>query len=594
MIRSNYLEHLEMTREQFSVRSRYIFLMLVFSMLLLPTAELRAQSASPAAKKYALLVAVSHYEAKDLNTPPLKYPEADAIALQKVLEENGYTVETLLGPRATQSEIRARLKALSQKGNDEGAVVVGFFGHGVEFEGTSEAMFCPYGTSLCLAQDKDGKPLYAKDASGTPLREPDRESLIKMSEILNAITLTKAGNRLLLADCCRTRPNTARGRAFGSSVKLSDLPGNTAAIFACAEGEEAQEDDSWQHGALTKCFLDLLPELASDAQDVAAITGRLRRNVATLVNSATGGKKKQTVQPLVNGVVELRLSGKTVQPLANGVVEHPLSGKTVLAEGRQAKEIHSDNDLSLKLVWIPAGSFTMGSPVTEKDRKDNEAQVSVTLARGFWMGETEVTQEQWQRLMRSTPWQGKDHVKEGKDFPATYISHGDDGNEKYEANSASEFCRLLTEKELAAGRVLRGWAYALPTEAQWEYACRAGKSTRFSFGADDSNLGRYAWFSGNAWAVDEKYAHQVLQKLPNAFGLYDMHGNVWEWCRDAYKKGLTGGVDPFVATGRGRVFRGGGFGNTAVDCRSSHRYGGAPGNRDNFIGFRVVLRPTGH
>ena len=167
---------------------------------------------------------------------------------------------------------------------------------------------------------------------------------------------------------------------------------------------------------------------------------------------------------------------------------------------------------------IPPGKFRMGSPPEEKDREKSEDQVDVTIAKSFYLGTTEVTQGQWRTVMVTTPWKGrKGDVREGKDYPATFVSWYD----------AQEFCKKLGEMENAA--------YRLPTEAEWEYACRGGTTTRFSFGEDERTLGDYAWwgsFIDDGNTKDEFYAHEVGRKKPNPFGLYDMHGNVFEWCED--------------------------------------------------------------
>ena len=186
-----------------------------------------------------------------------------------------------------------------------------------------------------------------------------------------------------------------------------------------------------------------------------------------------------------------------------------------------------ENSIGMVLVPIPAGEFLMGSPETEPGRRDNEVQHQVTLTKPFLLGVHEVTQGQWQAVMGTTPWKGKEFVKEGDDYPATYVSWHD----------AVEFCRKLSEKE--------GLEYRLPTEAEWEYACRAGTTTAYSFGDDASELGEYAWYRENARNVGQKYAHTVGQKKPNPWGLYDMHGNVWEWCSDWYGDYPSGSVtDP--------------------------------------------------
>jgi formylglycine-generating enzyme required for sulfatase activity len=256
--------------------------------------------------------------------------------------------------------------------------------------------------------------------------------------------------------------------------------------------------------------------------------------------------------------------------------------------GKEPGQARDDNGLKLKLVWCPPGKFTMGSPKSEADRNNDEDQVEVALTKGFWLGKFEATRSEWKQMMANEPWNdGQRIVVEGADdIPAT--------NVRWE--EGMEFCRKLTERERQAGRVPEGWEYTLPTEAQWERACRAQTETRFSFGDDESKLGEYAWFAGNATKSDEKTPHHVGQKKPNAWGLYDMHGNVWEFCRDWSGK-LPGGSDPEVTqlgvTDHHRAIRGGSWGNTAWSCRSAERAGSIVGARNVYLGFRVARSSSG-
>jgi formylglycine-generating enzyme required for sulfatase activity len=254
--------------------------------------------------------------------------------------------------------------------------------------------------------------------------------------------------------------------------------------------------------------------------------------------------------------------------------------------GATVGQTRNDNGLKTTLVWIPPGNFTMGSPIDEKDRGDNENQVQMTFTRGFWMGQHELTQAEWRRVMQSTPWSGREDVKEGDNFPAIYVSWDD----------ATNFCEKLTVQEHGAGRLPFNWRYSLPTEAQWEYACRGGSKSRFSFANDDSALADYAWYEKNGWKAGEKFAHLVGQKKSNPWGLLDMHGNVCEWCRDRYEKFLSGGSDrqvPADGTYRVyRVYRGGNVFDPAGYCRSAFRYGYEPDHQDKYLGFRVAVVPS--
>ena len=229
-------------------------------------------------------------------------------------------------------------------------------------------------------------------------------------------------------------------------------------------------------------------------------------------------------------------------------------------------------DLNLEMAYIRPGTFTMGSPANEPGRVNDEGpQTRVTLTRAFWLGRTEVTQAQWEALMGSNP-----SAFKGASRPVERVSWVD----------AIAFCRKLTEQERVAGRLPKGYAYTLPTEAQWEYACRAGTTGLY---AGDGNLDDMGWYSQNSGNT----THPVGQKQANAWGLYDMHGNVWEWCLDWYGYYPGGRVTDYAgpSSGTRRVFRGGGWGRGAALCRSAFRFKGVISFRFFILGLRVALAP---
>lgn len=241
----------------------------------------------------------------------------------------------------------------------------------------------------------------------------------------------------------------------------------------------------------------------------------------------------------------------------------------------------------IKLCWCPAGRFRMGSPPEERGRRDDEAQVDVTLTKGFWMGKYEVTQGQWKRLMGAVP--GKLIAGEGDDFPVYWINF----------REAEEFCRKLTQRARASRTLPANWEFRLPTEAQWEYACRAGTTTPFSFGETltdkQANIGKP--YDGTPDGTPGTAASKVGSYPANAWGLHDMHGNEFEWCRDWYHSRLPGGRDPEmqvrgVPNGDGtysRVRRGGAWTDEEQFCRSAFRLRYEPERRADHIGFRVAL-----
>jgi formylglycine-generating enzyme required for sulfatase activity len=197
----------------------------------------------------------------------------------------------------------------------------------------------------------------------------------------------------------------------------------------------------------------------------------------------------------------------------------------------------------------------------------------VTLTREYWLGKYEVTQAEYASLTGKNP----SHFAGDTNRPVERLSCLD----------AEAYCAALTEREQRAGRLPPGYAYRLPTEAEWEYACRAGSTNRYSFGDDPSLAAEYAWTLENS----ESTTHPVGLKRPNSWGLYDMHGNVWEWCRDWFAPYAEApAVDPVgVSTGKFKVFRGGGWNQEIQYARSGNRFMMSPSNGIYFVGFRVAL-----
>jgi hypothetical protein len=235
----------------------------------------------------------------------------------------------------------------------------------------------------------------------------------------------------------------------------------------------------------------------------------------------------------------------------------------------------------IKLNWVAPGRFWMGSPIDEAGRSNDEGpQTEVTISRGFWLGAFTVTQEEWRAVAEDvSSLQPEPSYFRGTRLPVEQISWAD--------------CQawLQALNKLEAKRLPHGFRYRLPTEAEWEFVCRAGTSSRFHFGNGDGQLGDYAWYGGNS----RSKIHPVGEKQANAWGFHDMHGNVWEWCEDWYGGPLGGGsvTDPTgPVLGTNRVLRGGSWGMTSFRCRSAYRVWNRPGYRDYTLGFRVGLGPA--
>jgi formylglycine-generating enzyme required for sulfatase activity len=316
-----------------------------------------------------------------------------------------------------------------------------------------------------------------------------------------------------------------------------------------------------------------------------------------------------------------------------------VQGQT-LFEGQRPGQLRTDNSAGLSMRWCPPGQFVMGSPVGEPGRDIDEDPYKVNLSRGFWLGETEVTQEQWKTVMGRTL---RDQASRMLNDQTVYRMGGQDvtlrdvakpqGKGKDEAQSvcaaeapnvpiyyvswedAVEFCRRLTVKEQAAKRISRDVVYALPTEAQWEYACRAGTTTT-TYAGNMTVLGNnnvpilheIAWYGGNSsrnyggrgWATnfpDQAFPgtragpRRVGQLQPNAWQLRDMLGNLYEWVQDysGYypQREVRDPTGP--AKGEKKLFRGGSWNHYGTMCRAARRFEEIPTIRLNYIGFRVCM-----
>lgn len=246
-------------------------------------------------------------------------------------------------------------------------------------------------------------------------------------------------------------------------------------------------------------------------------------------------------------------------------------------------------------VFIPPGTFRMGSPPDEPERWDREGpQTAVTISKGFWMSMYEVTQGQYLQVMGNNPsWFNGDRTSQGGPDYGMDLTRP---VENVSWHDAVAYCARLTGSERAAGRLAPNVVYRLPTEAEWEYACRAWTSTVLSYGDDHSytSLTDYAWYYENS----NERVHPVGQKLPNMWGLHDMHGNVWEWCQDWLNNAYAGGIalDPQgPQSGSERVLRGGCFDIWDFwlsRLRSAYRGGWNPSEKNEIAGLRPVIAPA--
>ena len=271
--------------------------------------------------------------------------------------------------------------------------------------------------------------------------------------------------------------------------------------------------------------------------------------------------------------------------IAGDVAQVADTNKVAVSSSQVTNNLTIDlRGVKMEFVWIPAGEFMMGSPETERDRQDNEMLHKVSISRGFWMGKYEVTQEQWEIMMGRNPGSFN-----GKTRPVEKVNWDD--------------CHEFIAKLNASQAKVKGLVFRFPTEAEWEYACRAGTTTRYYFGDSEDDLHYYGNYCDMSCSIemgqrdaryDDGYSNTapVGSYKPNKFGLYDMLGNVWEWCEDWYAPYPAGAVtdplqtQPTVGT---RVFRGGGWSNAPGMCRSARRGQINPDMRSPDTGLRMVM-----
>jgi formylglycine-generating enzyme required for sulfatase activity len=375
-----------------------------------------------------------------------------------------------------------------------------------------------------------------------------------------------------------------------SGLLLAAQTGATEAKSAASQDAVRPDVPGQGHGEPKTAILKLSVQPAAGTRVFLVSENERQARAGPREASAAGAielKPDRTYRVYVSApghqttVFEVR--AKRGETLVREIALVPWPSPTTVGERPAARSIPLDEagKVTLELVGISAGTFVMGSEpvpseVASRMRGDEWIRTAVTLTKPYWLGRTEVTQAQWVALGMKI--RGK---RRAGNFPAEEVSW----------DEAVEFCRRLTERERTAGRLPAGFVYTLPTEAQWEFACRAG-----STGDHAGELKELAWYVENS----RRQLHPVAQKQANAWGLHDMHGNTWEWCRDRYARPLTGGalVDPTGPDqGAARVRRGGDWLSTGEACRSSNRAYAQPATRYQVqpdrdlvtFGFRVAL-----
>jgi formylglycine-generating enzyme required for sulfatase activity len=584
-------------------------------------------------KKYALLVGVDYYAHSGFK--PLDGAENDVVELEKVLKKQGFLTRLLTTARGrnkgaeapTAANLRRELDALLDDKTREDTVLIAFAGHGAEVkvpDPDDKDKEEPRTKSYTYFIPTDGNLQKISYSTG----QSDR--LIELGELFDRLGAGPkkcgAGAKLVLIDACRngvTAESSTRSAALSPThVKVPD---GVSALFSCGPGQMSLElsfdvggEDTRKHGVF---FYHVIEGLKGKAVNRGKINWS---DLTSYVQDEVPGylqrlklRTRQNPHAVMNSPLPVLLVDKVEGTVVEeGKKETPGKSKVVVA----GKPVVSS--IGMRRVPIPAGKFLMGSPAGEKDRSDNEGpQHEVEITRGFHLGEKEVTQGQFKAVMGynpsyfskdgkgkkglkysdlSTPAGGKDKVSGGtEDYPVENVSH----------DEAVEFCRKITEKDRKEGKIGRELKYRLPTEAEWEYSCRGGAPSYKVFHFGHSLSSRQANFDGNyPYGGAEKGPYlgrtcKVGSYEKNGYGLYDMHGNVWEWCADCYvedyyyyKIGPATGPwrDPLGPyKGSDRVLRGGSWYDDGRNCRSAVRYWFAPEDRSRHYGFRVALVPSG-
>jgi formylglycine-generating enzyme required for sulfatase activity len=583
-------------------------------------------------KRYAILVGVKAYNHAAL--PDLEYTERDVEELAALLEPAGYKVTLLTtsagerdeARRPTLANIRRALAAVLKDVTKHDTVLIGLAGHGVQPDGGKESYFCPL----------DAKP-------------KDPKTLVPLAGLIDELTDSGAGVKLLLVDACRNDPDPGRGRGVDGS-RVEALPKGVAALFSCSAGQRAFETKKagGGHGVFFHFVLEGLRGQAGKNDRGELTWSRLveyvQENVEARVPEWIGGEARQVPHEVKNvagrSPVLLRTDDEVKHEPARAVAPFDAERARALQQEwadhlrrKVVETVDLGGGATLELVLIPPGVFTMGSPGGEQGRFNDEFNDEgpaheVELTKPFWIGRFEVTRGQFRRFVDAAEYK-TEAEKDGKggggydadkqdffsDSKYTWRSTGFAQTDEHpvvnvSSNDAMAFCAWLGRK--TGGKV------RLPTEAEWEYSCRAGTTTRFSGGDSDTSLRRVAniadlslkakwdysnltnkefqkilkeWFDEVSWDDGYAFTAPVGQFRANAFGLYDMHGNAWEWCADWYGKYSEGRLrDPEgAAAGSFRVLRGGGFDGAARNCRSAFRSRVEPAVRFLNLGFRVVL-----
>jgi formylglycine-generating enzyme required for sulfatase activity len=528
------------------------------------SANQRESNVRPGAAKYfALIIGNNNYQHLD----KLKTAVNDAIVLERVLRES-YSFQTKLLANAEREQIVEALNEYRRKLDEQSYLLIYYAGHGFYDRSVDASYWLP----VDARRDSDARWISADDVTRN-IRGITAPHILIISDSCYSgmlkrealVGITPTGRQRFLE-----KMRGGRSRiliASGGNEPVDDGGGGGHSVFANAllRGLEQIDRPEFTAGELFNRFI--LEQVAGKAIQTPEY-GVIRNS-----GHDSGDFVFTRLGTIASNATEPTTLPPPVQPPRQQV------GKT-----QNTPDTDAVNGVTIELMRIPAGKFLMGSPDSEAQRADDEIpQHEVTISRPFYMGKYEVTQAQW-RAVAKLP-----KLEIGLDPDPSNFKGDNLPVEQVNWLQAIEFCERLS---IATGKL-----YRLPTEAEWEYACRAGTKTPFAFGATITpNIANY---NGNQPYGSTLRGANRKQTVPvgslgaaNGFGLYDLHGNVWEWCMDWYNKNYysqRANVDPEgPSTGEYRVYRGGGWSDFARDLRAAYRNFNSPGYHYNYLGFRLV------
>lgn len=498
----------------------------------------RATGAVSAESRLALVIGNSNYE-----TGPLRNPANDAKAMAKTLRELGF--EVIEKVNLTEKEMKQAIDDFGDRIENAAVRLFYYSGHGLQVDGHN--FLVPIGARIKSERDVE------YDA-------------INVGKVLARMESRERRMNIVILDACRDNPYRRGFRSDSKGLAPLDAPTGTVVAYATGPGKVAS-DGPGNNGLYTT---ELIKWMQVPGLKIEDVFKRVRRSLS----DTTGDKQVPWESVSLVGDFYFRSPVAGVRETATG--EQIAGGPAPPAESWPSKQPKAGDTwkepvTGMEFAWVPGGCYQMGCGAWAGECFDWEKPVHEVCVDGFWMGKTEVTQGQWRKVVGNNP----SHFKRGDDYPVETVSLQD----------AKEFIRKLNERSGA------GQNFRLPTEAEWEYACRSGGKEEKYAGAGDAG--------GVSWNLENSngHTHPVGKKQANGLGLLDMSGNVWEWVEDVYEENayaqhsrinpLNVTVVPVV----NRVYRGGAWPHESRWLGCTRRMRGAEFGLNEALGFRLVRTP---